>query len=227
MNLPSTWWGVLWPACLPAGWAQQAGKCIPAPSGLVAWWPGDGDPSDAAGSNNGVLMGGATASTPGLVGEAFSFEGLGSHVQLPILVAGQPEGTVEDWFKLRSWDWVSANDGRYLWSSTEFLPDSGSSWDGADLGTHRRFSQTGGELMFGLESDSGWHWELSGVVPQTNVCYHVSGTWGAGGINISIRRPGRLHLRVVSWPSLSTSIRQLPDRRRLDQPGHTHHGDGH
>jgi hypothetical protein len=40
--------------------------------------------------------------------------------------------------------------------------------------------------MFLLESNTGWHGALSGVVPQTNVWYHVAGTWGAGGIRLYV-----------------------------------------
>src|SRR2546425_248810 len=165
----------------------QATDCAPAPPGLVAWWPGDGDANDIAGSNNGVLMNGATATSPGLSGQAFSFDGIDSCVLLPNLVQSQPEGTVEGWIKLHTWNWASAPDGRYFWASTQYLPDSGSSWDGADFGTHPGFSRTGGELMSGLESNTGsWEWAFSGVVPQTNVWYHVAGTWGANGINLYV-----------------------------------------
>src|SRR5260370_39566763 len=40
--------------------ADASGKCLqqvcfPAPSGLVAWWPGAGNAIDVVGSNNGVI----------------------------------------------------------------------------------------------------------------------------------------------------------------------------
>jgi hypothetical protein len=44
----------------------------PLPSGLVGWWPGDGNANDAVGRNHGTLTGGTTFST-GKVGQAFSF----------------------------------------------------------------------------------------------------------------------------------------------------------
>ena len=185
-KLASTCWINLWLFYPMISWAQGTTDCMLPPGGMIAWWPGDGGAGDSAGTNNGVLKNGAIATAPGLVDEAFSFDGLGSYVLLPNLVAGRPQGTVEGWFKLKSWDWDSAGDGRYLWSSTQYLPDSGGSWDGVDLGTHHGFSSIGGELMFGLESDSGWHWALSGVVPQTNVWYHVAGTWGAEGIKLYV-----------------------------------------
>ncbi|MGD0260559.1 MAG: hypothetical protein ABSD29_12135, partial [Verrucomicrobiota bacterium] len=51
------------PACNLA-----ATGCFPAPSGLVSWWPGDGNANDIASTNNGTLQGGATANAPGVVG---------------------------------------------------------------------------------------------------------------------------------------------------------------
>jgi hypothetical protein len=48
-------------------------ECVPPPSGLVSWWPGDGTANDIAGGNNGTLVNGATFA-PGMVGQAFSFD---------------------------------------------------------------------------------------------------------------------------------------------------------
>jgi subtilisin family serine protease len=47
-------------------------SCVPAPSGLVSWWPGDGNAVDLASGNNGVLSNGATF-VAGEVGQTFSF----------------------------------------------------------------------------------------------------------------------------------------------------------
>jgi hypothetical protein len=44
--------------------AQQS--CTPPPSGLVGWWPGDGNAND--------IVGGDVAYVPGEVGQAFSFD---------------------------------------------------------------------------------------------------------------------------------------------------------
>lgn len=71
-----------------------------------------------------------------------------SCVQLPNLLAGQSEGTVELWFNVNTWNWTSGCCGPQLRSSTEHLPDSGSSFDGMDLGAHPEATSTG-ELMFG------------------------------------------------------------------------------
>jgi len=52
------------------------------PSGMVAWWPAQGNALDAAGTNNGTLMGGVNYA-PGEVGEAFNFGGVNGYVNVP------------------------------------------------------------------------------------------------------------------------------------------------
>jgi len=59
----------------------RAPTCVPPPSGLVSWWPGEGNPNDAMGGNNGTLQTGATF-TPGEVGQSFSFDGTNGFVDL-------------------------------------------------------------------------------------------------------------------------------------------------
>jgi hypothetical protein len=56
-----------------------AQTCVEPPFGLVAWWPGDGNAQDIIGGNNGALVNGATF-TSGLVGQAFSFDGVDDYV---------------------------------------------------------------------------------------------------------------------------------------------------
>jgi hypothetical protein len=69
--------------------AGSAGKCvtpssncIPPPSGLVGWWPGEGNANDIVGANNGTLSGGASFAS-GKVGQAFSFDGINGTVTVP------------------------------------------------------------------------------------------------------------------------------------------------
>ncbi len=58
--------------------------CVPPPSGLIAWYPGDGTANDIQGPTfeNGTLVNGATYGT-GKVGQAFSFNGVNQEVQVP------------------------------------------------------------------------------------------------------------------------------------------------
>lgn len=66
------------------GSASFAGArtCVEPPPGLVSWWPGDGDARDIVGESDGVLQNGATFAD-GLVGQAFSFDGVDDFVSAP------------------------------------------------------------------------------------------------------------------------------------------------
>src|SRR5215467_8059792 len=57
-------------------------QCVSNLSGLLNWWPGEGNATDVQGSANGTINGGVTF-TPGISGQAFSFNGTNSFVALP------------------------------------------------------------------------------------------------------------------------------------------------
>ena len=56
-------------------------NCIQPPSGLVSWWPGDGDANDIWDANPGTLAGDTTFAA-GMVGQAFSFDGSRDYVDV-------------------------------------------------------------------------------------------------------------------------------------------------
>ena len=83
----------------------DAANCAVGSPGLVGWWPGDGNARDIAGTNNGNLQGGASATTPGLIGSAFSFDGTNAYVQVPDSAASHPTNlTIECWVRFASLD---------------------------------------------------------------------------------------------------------------------------
>jgi PKD repeat protein/ABC-type branched-subunit amino acid transport system substrate-binding protein len=72
------------------------------PQGLVCWWPGEGDARDLIGSNvgepqNGVIYG------SGVVGEAFTFDGLGNYIDMNDDITDNLQKlSIELWVKLDS-----------------------------------------------------------------------------------------------------------------------------
>ena len=71
-------------------------SCVAPPAGLVSWWPGDEDARDIVGPNDGQLFGGAEFG-PGVVGQAFKFNGIDGYFQstslnLPV---GHGDRTIE------------------------------------------------------------------------------------------------------------------------------------
>jgi hypothetical protein len=62
--------------------SRQSAGCVQPPSGLVAWWPGDGDGNDNTGGNTSTLTGGLTFSA-GEVAQCFQFNGQNQEVVVP------------------------------------------------------------------------------------------------------------------------------------------------
>jgi hypothetical protein len=56
--------------------------CLPSTSGLVAWWRGENDGTDAVGDNDGALVNGLGFGQ-GLVGEALDFNAYAEHLFVP------------------------------------------------------------------------------------------------------------------------------------------------
>jgi hypothetical protein len=82
---------------VPCG-TPTPGACVPAPSGLVSWWPAENSSDDIAGPNPGQASGGVTF-VPGEVGQAFNFDGTGA-----VTIADSPSlnpttVTIEGWIK--------------------------------------------------------------------------------------------------------------------------------
>ena len=90
---------VMWAAI---GLMQQtaSGQCVSPPSGLVCWWPGDGNANDIQGTNNGAFTNGAMYAS-GRVGQAFSFNGTNAVVvpDSPALRFTNNDLTVEGWLQ--------------------------------------------------------------------------------------------------------------------------------
>ncbi|MHA2143289.1 MAG: LamG domain-containing protein [Candidatus Thorarchaeota archaeon] len=81
-------------------------QCIEPPSGVVSWWPGDGNYRDVAGVNPGNPELGTTFA-PGMVGQAFSFDGVDDYIwATSIGIDDLHTLTIETWVKidhLRPW----------------------------------------------------------------------------------------------------------------------------
>ena len=65
-----------------AGKCKSAPACIACPESAVSWWAAEGDATDSFGANGGALQNGA-GFAPGIVGQAFSFDGASQAVQIP------------------------------------------------------------------------------------------------------------------------------------------------
>lgn len=74
--------------------------CLPAPSGMLAWWRGESDATDRLHGHDGTVDG-AVSYVPGRVGTAFGFSGAGgiaaSAIGLPL---GSADRTIEAWVRI-------------------------------------------------------------------------------------------------------------------------------
>ena len=72
------------------------------PLGLVGWWPGDGNADDRVDGRHGTLVNGA-AFSPGVVGDAFSLDGMDDRVDIPLEGGVFTTGlTVDAWVRPNS-----------------------------------------------------------------------------------------------------------------------------
>ncbi|MBI2912643.1 MAG: LamG domain-containing protein [Chloroflexi bacterium] len=76
-----------------------ASACAPTPSGLVSWWPGEGNANDIWDANPGTLMGGAGFAS-GIVGQAFNLDGVDDYVEIADSASfDMASFTLEAWIK--------------------------------------------------------------------------------------------------------------------------------
>ena len=171
---------------LGAGSRSYAASCFPAPSGLVGWWTGDGNANDIAGTNNGTLQGGATASAAGMVGSAFSFDGTNGYVQVPDAPALDPTNlTVEAWVRFDSLD--SSVSGAP--AGEQFIVFKQNSRTGSFEGYYLGKTRISGQdrFTFQVSSASGTTVELdSATVVTAGVWYHVAGVRGTNYVQLYV-----------------------------------------
>src|SRR5262245_57869664 len=88
--------------CMAIARTGAAQTCVPAPAGLVGWWPGNGSVQDVVAGNDGQLGGGA-GFTSGRVGQAFALDGSSDYVEIPDSPALRPvHVSVEAWVRFDS-----------------------------------------------------------------------------------------------------------------------------
>ena len=176
--------GLLIAAAFPS--LASAAGCVSAPSGLVSWWAGDGSAADFAGTNNGTLEGGATASGVGMVGSAFAFNGTNSYIQIPDATSLKPTNlTIEAWVKFTSLNssvLVAPAGEQYM----VFKQNTrNGNFEGYYLGKTRISGQD--HFTFQVSSSGGTTIELDSVTSvATNTWYHVAAVRGPSSMQLYI-----------------------------------------
>ncbi len=198
MSAGKCWWTALFLLLGLVGGPRADAACTPLPAALVSWWPGDGNAQDVAGTNNGTLEGGATASAPGLVSSAFGFDGTNGYVQIPDSPALRPTNlTIEAWVRFSSLD--SAVNGPAGQQYIVFKQNSRTTdFEGYNL---IKLRAAGGDVLaFMLASAAGEVVALqSATLVTTGVWYHVAGVRGSNFAQLYVN--GQLERQTnVSFP---------------------------
>jgi hypothetical protein len=128
--------------------------CVPPSANLVSWWPGEGSALDIIGGNNGTLRNGATFA-PGMVGQAFSFDGVDDYVS----VADHPSLRVVGAMSIEFWALFDSvprtgifEDGMFLFEKSRFAGGVGD-----DYIVYWRSDLGGLQIDFGDACDGAYH----------------------------------------------------------------------
>jgi Leucine-rich repeat (LRR) protein len=183
-----------------AAFQIEAASCFPAPSGLIGWWPGDGNALTIVGTNNGTLQGGATASNAGFIGNAFSFDGTNNFVQIadsPIL---HPTNfTVEAWIRFSGLDSAGlggspAGDQYIFFHQNTRSAD----FEGIDVSKTRIAGLDRFRFLVSSAADQTAEMESTTVI-STGVWYHVAAVRGSNFTQLYIN--GALEVQTnVAFP---------------------------
>ncbi len=169
--------------------------CLPVPSGLVSWWPGDGDATDRAGGNVGTLQNGASFGI-GTVGQGFGFNGAG-FVSIPSAANLNLSAlTLDAWISMDS-----------LLSTADFvIVSKGITSSSENYGLYVRPSGTGtADLLFEWFNGGFRQVQSSGSVLTAGVFHHVAVT--VDGTNVTFYVDGQVAGHSVqSAPLLPNSL---------------------
>jgi len=154
--------------------APAQADCVAPPSGLVAWWPAEGNANDIASTNNGVAQN--ITYTSGEVGQAFVFDGSSSEIRVPAnpsLDVGLSSGfTIETWVNPANLN---------LQELCEWNQNNGVPSGAAQIGTHMEINESPGDGTFvgnivDTTGTSHVFYSATGLI-ATNVFQHLAMTY--------------------------------------------------
>jgi hypothetical protein len=152
-------------------------NCVPAATGLVAWWRGEGNALDSAAENNGTLLNGVGFAI-GKVGQAFSFNGAGQIVQVPDAPFLNPTSalTLEGWINVTAY---SLNDAIAVAGKDN--PYGGRQYM---IG----MANVDGQWVFRAHVGvfNGLEWFNGSTALETNTWYHVAMTYDGNYLRLYV-----------------------------------------
>ncbi len=218
--------GIVLAVALMLGGHATAQPCVPAPSGLAGWWPGDCSAMDSSGVNHGTLRNGATFAA-GMVLGAFSLDGVDDEIEIPYAASINPIAalTLDAWINVYSLS-NDANGGyQAIVAMSEQAGGGRAYWLGI-TGTGPNHVGTAGNVH--LEGFGG------AVAWRTSAAVIIPGRWHhiAGVIEPSMNR-FEIYVDAVLQPIVSGqggaqlgSVTNVPLRVGYSDPGSSYHFNG-
>jgi hypothetical protein len=162
----------------------EAQTCVQAASGLVSWWPGDGNADDIQNGNDGTLQNGATFAA-GMVGPAFSLDGVDDFVEIPDAPNLKPSRvSVDAWVKFSALDTPNAS-GPGLQYIVFKKNTRMTNFEGYTLLKFR--SEGADRFFFEVSSAQGVAVAaVSNTAVQTGKFYHVAGTYDGSDVKLYV-----------------------------------------
>ncbi len=186
LPLARSFLGVCLIGCLVILSQGAQADCTPSANGLLGWWPGDGNANDIVFSNNGTLVGNATAVGAGQVGLAFTFDGVNSAVQIPDAPSLRPTNlTIECWVRFNSLDSTGSGPPAGVQYIVFKQNTRTSNFEGFDLGKTR----SGGSDVFKfiVTSAAGQAVSLlSTTVVSAGNWYHLAAVRGSNFVQLYV-----------------------------------------
>src|SRR3972149_3477866 len=178
-------------------WAVRDGDvdiCITPPTNLISWWTGDGSTNDIVDGNHGTLQGGASFGA-GLVGQAFSFDGVDDFVMVPdnpSLNFGTNDFTFDFWVKFNT------TEGEQILIEKFVSSPPATGWTLTKL--------AGNVIRFANDNPAGWVGLIIDVTPPSI----PTDTW----IFVAVTRNGNTY--KVYWDGVAIGETTLEANLNLD-----------
>jgi hypothetical protein len=187
-NLPgivirASGWAAIGLFCLLSAFQAWSADCVPPPAGIVSWWPGEGNANDIVDGNSGVLANGVTFA-PGMVGQAFSFNGTSSYIQ----IGDSPKLHFTNALTIEAWIYLTRQGGYY---------NIVSKWDWSGANAQKGYATAvvpGGQISLGVCNDgdcaqgprgsSAYVWSANSI--PVNQWTHFAGTYDGSNLWIYV-----------------------------------------
>jgi len=205
-----------------SGKGESPTGCSEPPSGLVVWWPGDGDTQDIVGSKNGTSQNGANFAD-GKVDQAFQFDGNDDYMIHGLSLPRQT-GTIEHWLLPHS-----ESDRRHM---VAYYESNGTSTDHNGLGD---ISDSILEIHTGLHhnnnyvfyfQDGGTYYSISGGSVVKGEWAHLVATWDRAGsmiLYVNGEQVASRDLSSIAFEGYTPTVRQFGQTGNQD-PERSWHG---